>query len=195
MPAGASVLLAQAGKDASEAFQPFHSPDIVAKLGLGRLVVGTLDPRDVGVLPTGGPAHSPPPTTTTASSTATTTAASAGSSSAAVVPYAKPPLEHMLHTFDFEVGAGATYATAADVDSLQSRVLCQVVARRTMAPAGWAYYSSGADGGWSPHDSRTLQSSPRLHASVGMRPLACVRWLALTLFACDLVELCWWLLW
>ena len=131
-PAGATVILKHAGQDATQAFEPFHSSDVVSKLGLDHLVIGTLDPKDANA-GTSAVAGTAP----VAASTTLPSPPSAG----AVVPWTKPPLDHMLNAFDFEV-----------------------VAKHTMAPAGWDYYSSGAD------DEITLRENHSAFQRIWLRP-------------------------
>eukprot|EP00301_Raphidiophrys_heterophryoidea_P025181 c8391_g1_i1.p1 GENE.c8391_g1_i1~~c8391_g1_i1.p1 ORF type:complete len:518 (+),score=124.79 c8391_g1_i1:65-1555(+) len=83
-PAGPGVIIKQAGKDGTEAFKPYHSPNIIETLGKESLCVGVLDVKSV-------PVAQPE---------------SAVTSQAVVVAKSqKPSIGKMLNVFDFEAVA------------------------------------------------------------------------------------------
>jgi len=78
-PAGSKVITVQAGKDATKAFDPFHPPDIIDRLGQQHLLVGNVDPA---TLPKDEKTEERPTEVKN--------------------EWEKPPLDHMLNVFDFE---------------------------------------------------------------------------------------------
>jgi L-lactate dehydrogenase (cytochrome) len=99
-PAGPKPITLQAGKDGTKAFDPFHPPDIIDRLGQQHLFVGNVDPATV-------PKEKEEKVEEKVEEKK---------------GWQKPPLEHMLNTFDFEY-----------------------VASKVMGKQGWDYYSSGGD--------------------------------------------------
>jgi L-lactate dehydrogenase (cytochrome) len=116
-PAGPKVILKQAGKDGTAAFEPYHSRDIISTLGKESLCVGLFNKTSdeqvkekqvqetkravASDLKVPAPRDVPPRERGNA-------------------PITKPPLGTMLNVFDFEA-----------------------VAKTQMTKEGWDYYSSG----------------------------------------------------
>ncbi|TPX57626.1 hypothetical protein SpCBS45565_g08163, partial [Spizellomyces sp. 'palustris'] len=111
-------ILKQAGKDATEAFEPIHPKDIIDRFLPKELYLGDVDPTTV-------------PDKSIEESTG----------AKLLNMTEKPSLSAILNAFDFES-----------------------VARRTMKPEGWAYYSSGAD------DELTLQENHAAFHRIWLRP-------------------------
>lgn len=84
-PAGAAVILKQAGKDATAAFEPFHASDIIDRMGLeDRLRIGVYDGSGSGAAAAVAPAEE---------------VATSGSK------FVKPSLDRILNVHEFEVVA------------------------------------------------------------------------------------------
>lgn len=150
-PGGAGVIVAQAGTDATAAFDPIHPKDILRILP-PQLLLGRLDTSSV-------PSHAHADTTSNPSSQATTTTpapatfaqgtgkapetstSTSNNQHTTVVPFVKPALEQMLNLFDFEA-----------------------VAQQVMKKEAWDYYSSGAD------DEITLRENHAAFHRIWFRP-------------------------
>jgi len=133
-PGGAKLIHDSAGLDATALFDPIHPKDIMDKLLKPSLTMGAVDPATMK------PEHvAKPPEKKAAPKKAAKAIAS--SADVAVEEFVKPPLNAMLNTFDFES-----------------------VARETMEPQAWGYYSSGGD------DEITLRDNHLAFQRVTMRP-------------------------
>eukprot|EP00298_Acanthocystis_sp_HF-20_P004855 c15170_g1_i1.p1 GENE.c15170_g1_i1~~c15170_g1_i1.p1 ORF type:complete len:514 (+),score=207.93 c15170_g1_i1:47-1543(+) len=96
-PAGAEIILKQAGKDGTQAFEPFHASDIIQTLGKEHLLVGTLDETSV------------PPNKKVE---ATQHQESSNTSITTTTKVKVPSLEEMFNTHDFEDTARLLMPTA-----------------------------------------------------------------------------------
>jgi len=133
-PGGANLVFDNAGKDATAVFDPIHPKDIMAKLLKPSLTMGEVDPATIR------PEHvSQLPKKEEHKKKKKKAAPAAGA--AEEVEFLKPPLAAMLNTFDFES-----------------------VARETMEPQAWGYYSSGGD------DEITLRDNHMAFQRITMRP-------------------------
>ncbi|KAI9334160.1 FMN-dependent dehydrogenase-domain-containing protein [Obelidium mucronatum] len=119
-PGGASIILREAGTDASEAFSAYHPKDLIEKVLPPSLCIGTLDPKSVPV---------------------PRVSASAAVGKKEVKKGDKPGLGAILNAFDFEA-----------------------VARHTMKPEAWAYYSSAGD------DEITLRENHTAFQRIYLKP-------------------------
>ncbi|KAJ3201677.1 hypothetical protein HDU67_001140, partial [Dinochytrium kinnereticum] len=109
------VILKEAGRDATAAFQMFHSKDILDTLLPPSACLGVIDPAS-------SPSLAPHPPSSQSPHSSTSSQNEPQKESIEVVPWVKPPLSAMFNAFDFES-----------------------VARRVLSPEAWAYYSSGSD--------------------------------------------------
>jgi len=135
-PGGAKLIYDCAGKDATLMFDPIHPKDIMDKLLKPSLTMGVVDPATIKEEHKAKPApkKAAPPKKAAK-------AEPAADGEAQIVEFAKPPLAAMLNTFDFES-----------------------VARETMEPQAWGYYSSGGD------DEITLRDNHMAFQRITMRP-------------------------
>jgi L-lactate dehydrogenase (cytochrome) len=113
-PGGANQVLKYAGKDGTKVFDPLHSRSVLTDMLPAEALLGDVDPATVEK--------------------------DAGTV-AVVVKAPKPPLDHMLNLFDFEL-----------------------VAKSQMSVEGWAYYSSGAD------DEISMRENHSAFARIWLRP-------------------------
>lgn len=135
-PGGAKLIHDNAGMDATALFDPVHPKDIMDKLLKPSLTMGIVDP---GTIREEHVAKPPAPKAPPAKKPAK--AEAAGGDVMQVEEFVKPPLGAMLNTFDFES-----------------------VARETMEPQAWGYYSSGGD------DEITLRDNHLAFQRITMRP-------------------------
>ncbi|KAI9334171.1 FMN-dependent dehydrogenase-domain-containing protein [Obelidium mucronatum] len=119
-PGGASIILREAGTDATEAFSAYHPKDLIEKVLPPSLCIGTLDPKSVPI---------------------PRVSASAAAGKKEVKKGDKPGLGAILNAFDFEA-----------------------VARHTMKPEAWAYYSSAAE------DEITLRENHTAFQRIYLKP-------------------------
>ncbi|KAI9339008.1 FMN-dependent dehydrogenase-domain-containing protein [Obelidium mucronatum] len=119
-PGGASIILREAGTDATEAFSAYHPKDLIEKVLPPSICIGTLDPKSVPV-----PRAS----------------ASAAVGKKEAKKGDKPGLGAILNAFDFEA-----------------------IARYTMKPEAWAYYSSAAE------DEITLRENHTAFQRIYLKP-------------------------
>ena len=95
-PGGSQVILQQAGKDATEAFNMYHSKDLIEQYLPKHMYKGPVDPNSL--------MSSSSSTTSTSTITANTISSTSGSSSlSSSSTDAKPSLSAMLNAYDFEV--------------------------------------------------------------------------------------------
>jgi len=134
-PGGAHLIYDNAGKDATALFDPIHPKDIMEKLLKPSLTMGVVDSATIKDEHI---AKAPAPKAAAAKKKPQ---AAEGSQKAEVEDFVKPPLAAMLNTFDFES-----------------------VARETMEPQAWGYYSSGGD------DEITLRDNHLAFQRITMRP-------------------------
>jgi len=134
-PGGAHLIYDNAGKDATAVFDPIHPKDIMDKLLKPALTMGVVDPATIKEEHIAKP---PAPKHVAPKKKAVVDAAQQGFEAQEFV---KPPLAAMLNTFDFES-----------------------VARETMEPQAWGYYSSGGD------DEITLRDNHMAFQRITMRP-------------------------
>jgi len=135
-PGGAKLIHDNAGKDATALFDPVHPKDIMEKLLKPSLTMGAVDPSTMKEEHIAKP---PAPKVPPAKKRPSTVAQDR--QDLAVAEFVKPPLSAMLNTFDFES-----------------------VARETMEPQAWGYYSSGGD------DEITLRDNHLAFQRITMRP-------------------------
>ncbi|KAJ3102681.1 hypothetical protein HDU97_000378 [Phlyctochytrium planicorne] len=136
-PGGVQVILKEAGRDATETFQMFHPKDILERLLPATAYVGDIDPSSK---PTLAPLNAVPH--------ASADGEEDDNENVVVVKkkkknevWKKPPVSALLNAFDFEA-----------------------VARKTLKPEAWAYYSSGAD------DEITLRENHSAFHRIWWRP-------------------------
>eukprot|EP00401_Gymnodinium_catenatum_P016987 CAMPEP_0117485666 /NCGR_PEP_ID=MMETSP0784-20121206/15082_1 /TAXON_ID=39447 /ORGANISM="" /LENGTH=506 /DNA_ID=CAMNT_0005280259 /DNA_START=105 /DNA_END=1625 /DNA_ORIENTATION=+ len=135
-PGGSKLIYDAAGMDATALFDPIHPKDIMDKLLKPSLTMGVVDPASIKE------EHVAKPPEPKAAPPKKAVAVVPGSEAVAVVEeFVKPPLAAMLNTFDFES-----------------------VARETMEPQAWGYYSSGGD------DEITLRDNHMAFQRITMRP-------------------------
>jgi len=134
-PGGAHLIFENAGKDATAVFDPIHPKDIMEKLLKPSLTMGNVDPASITA------EHIAKAPEKKAAAKKVPTKSDAGAAVAEVEDFVKPPLAAMLNTFDFES-----------------------VARETMEPQAWGYYSSGGD------DEITLRDNHMAFQRITMRP-------------------------
>jgi len=134
-PGGAKLIIDAAGKDATKIFDPIHPKDIMDKLLKPSLTMGLVDESTIK------PEHIAQPEAPKVLPKKIRKAETEEGEDGAVVEFVKPPLAAMLNTFDFES-----------------------VARETMEPQAWGYYSSGGD------DEITLRDNHLAFQRVVMRP-------------------------
>jgi L-lactate dehydrogenase (cytochrome) len=133
-PGGAKLITDAAGMDATKIFDPIHPKDIMDKLLKPSLTMGVVDESTIQDSDVAKPPEKHAP-----AKKAAPKAAEGGE--LVVEEFVKPPLAAMLNTFDFES-----------------------VARETMEPQAWGYYSSGGD------DEITLRDNHMAFQRVTMRP-------------------------
>jgi len=136
-PGGSKLIYDNGGKDATALFDPVHPKDIMDKLLKPSLTMGVVDPatiKDEHVA-------KPPAPAAPAPKKVAKKEASEDGEELAIAEFVKPPLAAMLNTFDFES-----------------------VARETMEPQAWGYYSSGGD------DEITLRDNHLAFQRITMRP-------------------------
>mmetsp|Transcript_106316 Transcript_106316/g.280476 ORF Transcript_106316/g.280476 Transcript_106316/m.280476 type:complete len:516 (+) Transcript_106316:81-1628(+) len=133
-PGGAKLIFDCAGKDATAVFDPIHPKDIMQKLLKPALTMGVVDPTTIREEHKAKPPEKAAPAPKSA-------APAVADGEAQIVEFVKPPLAAMLNTFDFES-----------------------VARETMEPQAWGYYSSGGD------DEITLRDNHMAFQRITMRP-------------------------
>merc|ERR1719183_1514522 len=121
--------------DATAVFDPIHPKDIMDKLLKPALTMGVVDPAPIRE------EHKSKPPGKAPAPAPKKKAAPAADGEAEIVEFVKPPLAAMLNTFDFES-----------------------VARETMEPQAWGYYSSGGD------DEITLRDNHMAFQRITMRP-------------------------
>merc|ERR1719183_2448762 len=121
--------------DATAVFDPIHPKDIMDKLLKPALTMGVVDPATIRE------EHKSKPPGKAPAPAPKKKAAPAAEGEAEIVEFVKPPLAAMLNTFDFES-----------------------VARETMEPQAWGYYSSGGD------DEITLRDNHMAFQRITMRP-------------------------
>jgi L-lactate dehydrogenase (cytochrome) len=142
-PGGANIILAYAGHDATEYFEPFHPADILAT-SANQYVVGDVEPTSLAAYHKQlRSAESKAKATSqhekkSDSAHSMSVSASLSESNDA---FEMPPLSAMLNMYDFEAAAS-----------------------HIMKPAGWAYYSSGAD------DEITLRENHAAFQRIWIRP-------------------------
>jgi len=134
-PGGAGLIYDNAGKDATAVFDPIHPKDIMDKLLKPSLTMGNVDPATMRE------EHIAKPPAPKAAAKKKPKVAKSDSAEMEVEEFRKPPLAAMLNTFDFES-----------------------VARETMEPQAWGYYSSGGD------DEITLRDNHMAFQRITMRP-------------------------
>jgi len=135
-PGGANLIYDNAGKDATALFDPIHPKDIMDKLLKPSLTMGVVDPATIKE------EHiAKPPAPKEKPKKAAAKPAGGQAVELEVEEFVKPPLAAMLNTFDFES-----------------------VARETMEPQAWGYYSSGGD------DEITLRDNHMAFQRITMRP-------------------------
>jgi L-lactate dehydrogenase (cytochrome) len=134
-PGGAKLIFDCAGMDATAVFDPIHPKDIMDKLLKPALTMGVVDPATIRE------EHKSKPPGKAPAPAPKKKAAPAADGEAEIVEFVKPPLAAMLNTFDFES-----------------------VARETMEPQAWGYYSSGGD------DEITLRDNHMAFQRITMRP-------------------------
>jgi len=134
-PGGAKLIYDAAGKDATAVFDPIHPRDIMDKLLKPSLTMGVVDEATIK------PEHVAQPEAKKPAPKKPVRKAETEGEDETVVEFVKPPLAAMLNTFDFES-----------------------VARETMEPQAWGYYSSGGD------DEITLRDNHLAFQRVVMRP-------------------------
>ncbi|KAJ3251420.1 hypothetical protein HDU77_005928 [Chytriomyces hyalinus] len=120
-PGGAKIILKEAGKDATSAFEAVHSVELLPRFDETVKPVGTLDKSSERL-------------DSNDSSTAEADAA-------ALRRAGMPSLGSVLNSFDFEA-----------------------IARQTMKPEAWAYYSSGAE------DEITLRENHAAFHRIALKP-------------------------
>jgi len=133
-PGGAGLIYDNAGKDATALFDPIHPKDIMDKLLKPSLTMCVVDPATIK------DEHIAKPPKKEAPAKKKKAPKEAGLE-LEVEEFVKPPLAAMLNTFDFES-----------------------VARETMEPQAWGYYSSGGD------DEITLRDNHMAFQRITMRP-------------------------
>eukprot|EP00930_Biecheleria_cincta_P026726 TRINITY_DN187_c0_g1_i2.p1 TRINITY_DN187_c0_g1~~TRINITY_DN187_c0_g1_i2.p1 ORF type:complete len:513 (-),score=128.16 TRINITY_DN187_c0_g1_i2:390-1928(-) len=133
-PGGAKLITDAAGMDATAQFDPIHPKDIMDKLLKPALTMGVVDPATIK------PEHVAKAPEKHKAAPKKKKAAAAEASDE-VEEFKKPPLAGMLNCFDFES-----------------------VARETMEPQAWGYYSSGGD------DEITLRDNHLAFQRITMRP-------------------------
>merc|ERR1719183_2719326 len=121
--------------DATAVFDPIHPKDIMDKLLKPALTMGVVDPATIRE------EHKSKPPGKAHALAPKKKAAPAADGEAQIVEFVKPPLAAMLNPFDFES-----------------------VARETMEPQAWGYYSSGGD------DEITLRDNHMAFQRITMRP-------------------------
>jgi L-lactate dehydrogenase (cytochrome) len=134
-PGGAKLIFDSAGKDATAVFDPIHPRDIMDKLLKPSLTMGEVDPATIK------PEHITQPEAKKKPPPKQVRKTEKEGEAETVVEFVKPPLAAMLNTFDFES-----------------------VARETMEPQAWGYYSSGGD------DEITLRDNHLAFQRIVMRP-------------------------
>jgi len=135
-PGGAKLIQDAAGMDATALFDPIHPKDIMDKLLKPALTMGVVDPATIKE------EHvAKPPEKKAAPAKKPKKAEAPEGEELEVAEFVKPPLAAMLNTFDFES-----------------------VARETMEPQAWGYYSSGGD------DEITLRDNHMAFQRITMRP-------------------------
>jgi len=134
-PGGAKLIHDNAGKDATAVFDPIHPKDIMDKLLKPALTMGIVDPATMR------PEHIAKPPAPKAPPAKKKAVKADDSEELEAAEFVKPPLAAMLNTFDFES-----------------------VARETMEPQAWGYYSSGGD------DEITLRDNHLAFQRITMRP-------------------------
>ena len=134
-PGGAKLIYDAAGKDATAVFDPIHPRDIMDKLLKPSLTMGVVDEATIK------PEHVAQPEAKKPAPKKPVRKAETEGEDETVAEFVKPPLAAMLNTFDFES-----------------------VARETMEPQAWGYYSSGGD------DEITLRDNHLAFQRVVMRP-------------------------
>jgi len=136
-PGGSKLIYDAAGKDATALFDPIHPKDIMDKLLKPSLTMGVVDSatmKDEHIA-------KPPAPKAPAPKKVAKKEVSEDGEELAIAEFVKPPLAAMLNTFDFES-----------------------VARETMEPQAWGYYSSGGD------DEITLRDNHLAFQRITMRP-------------------------
>jgi len=133
-PGGAALIFDNAGKEATAIFDPIHPKDIMEKLLKPSLTMGNVDPATIK------PEHIAQPPKKEEKKKAPKKSAGPTAEVEDFV-FVKPPLAAMLNCFDFES-----------------------VARETMEPQAWGYYSSGGD------DEITLRDNHMAFQRITMRP-------------------------
>lgn len=118
-PGGVGPILAKAGKDATKVFEVIHPKDIVNQLPAG-MYLGEIDETTIVEEKEEDKKEN---------------------KKMVLAPGAKPPIEHMINTYDFEG-----------------------IARKVMAKEAWDYYSSGAD------DEVTLRENHTAFQRIWLRP-------------------------
>jgi len=134
-PGGAKLIYDAAGKDATAVFDPIHPKDIMDKLLKPSLTMGIVDAASIK------PEHIAQPEKKKPVAPKPKLKAETEEEDGVVEQFVKPPLAAMLNTFDFES-----------------------VARETMEPQAWGYYSSGGD------DEITLRDNHLAFQRIVMRP-------------------------
>eukprot|EP00445_Apocalathium_hangoei_P061346 CAMPEP_0204092806 /NCGR_PEP_ID=MMETSP0360-20130528/190097_1 /ASSEMBLY_ACC=CAM_ASM_000342 /TAXON_ID=268821 /ORGANISM="Scrippsiella Hangoei, Strain SHTV-5" /LENGTH=562 /DNA_ID=CAMNT_0051042091 /DNA_START=69 /DNA_END=1758 /DNA_ORIENTATION=+ len=133
-PGGAALIFDNAGKEATAIFDPIHPKDIMEKLLKPSLTMGNVDPATIK------PEHIAQLPKKEEKKKAPKKSAGPAAEVDDFV-FVKPPLAAMLNCFDFES-----------------------VARETMEPQAWGYYSSGGD------DEITLRDNHMAFQRITMRP-------------------------
>mmetsp|Transcript_83050 Transcript_83050/g.213976 ORF Transcript_83050/g.213976 Transcript_83050/m.213976 type:complete len:516 (-) Transcript_83050:115-1662(-) len=146
-PGGQKLITDAAGMDATAIFDPIHPKDIMDKLLKPSLTMGVVDPATIKDAHVAKLPEKKAPVKKAAPK------AGGNEVAAELEDFVKPPLAAMLNTFDFES-----------------------VARETMEPQAWGYYSSGGD------DEITLRDNHLAFQRITMRPriLVNVRDISLT---------------